>query len=460
VVVNHHLLLSDLALKAAGAGEVLPREAALILDEAHHLEEVATRHFGEELSVYGLSVFAREVRRALPGQGQPAAGLERAAAALPRRGQELAEHFRELGAARARLTPGHWKGAAAALRDGVRLLLTHLADGLTNRASGDPGGEFELLARRATRLRQTLDRVARPTEDEGAVAWVETRERAVVFCLAPVEVGPLLAEHLFTPAPAVVLTSATLSTAGQFGFLRERLGLTADATEEAVLPSPFDFGSQAIAYLPRSGPEPGQSGYAEHVAEQAAALVTVTAGRAFLLFTSHRMLSRVYELLNAARLPYPLLRQGAAPRSQLLAEFRARDGAVLCATHAFWEGVDVRGDDLSCVVVDKLPFAVPDEPLVAARCARLAAQGRNAFAEYSVPAAILQLKQGLGRLIRSRQDRGVLAVLDPRIARRRYGRRFLDSLPACPRTGDLDEVARWWRRTVEPPVATTAAPDL
>jgi ATP-dependent DNA helicase DinG len=259
---------------------------------------------------------------------------------------------------------------------------------------------------------------------------------------SPIDVSAIVREKVLGQVDAAVFTSATLATAGSFEFVRARLGL--ESAMEARLPSPFDYRAQAILYLPKDLPEPAEESFAEAVAERMGALVEITDGRAFLLFTSHRQMQRVHQLL-APKLKQKVLLQGDMPKHLLVEEFKKNVGSVLFATASFWEGVDVIGEALSLVVIDKLPFAPPDDPLVAARARKLEEQGTDPFGAYHLPRAALQLAQGFGRLIRHRGDRGIVALLDRRAATKSYGKRVLGSLPAeCPRTDSLDAVRAFW----------------
>ena len=299
------------------------------------------------------------------------------------------------------------------------------------------------LARRAQALRDDLALLTEgPTRvDPRHVFWGERRGRTVLLHASPVDVADIVREKLIGTAEAVVFTSATLTTGQSFDFVRQRLGL--EAAEEARVASPFDYQQQALLYLPRDLPEPADAKFTNAIAERMFELVEIFEGRAFLLFTSHRQMQAVHERLRG-RIDQPVLLQGERPKHLLLEDFRARP-SVLFATASFWEGVDVPGAALSLVCIDKLPFAPPDDPLVQARSARLEADGKDAFLGYHVPRAALALAQGFGRLIRTRADRGVVAILDRRAATRSYGRRVLSSLPEdCPRTDDLDVVRRFF----------------
>jgi ATP-dependent DNA helicase DinG len=279
-------------------------------------------------------------------------------------------------------------------------------------------------------------------DDADFVYYIESRGRGFFLRASPIDVSRIVREALFDRYRTVVLTSATLAVDGSFAYVKGRLGLR-DADEIRV-PSEFDFRRQALLYLPRQMPPPKSPSFAEAVAREAIALVRHSQGRAFVLFTSYKVLHAVRPFIEMA-LPYPVLVQGTAPRSALLDDFRSAGNAVLLATSSFWQGVDVVGDALSCVVIDKLPFASPGDPVTAARIDAITARGGDAFADYQVPLAILALQQGLGRLIRHRGDRGVLAILDPRLRTMGYGRRFLASLPPAPVTYDLSAVGQFFK---------------
>jgi ATP-dependent DNA helicase DinG len=329
--------------------------------------------------------------------------------------------------------------------DGLEASLV-LAAGATPKsgsAGGDAGGEeaIDAIRRRAGELRGDLRFLLR-ADDPDFVYYLESRGRGSFLRASPVDVSRMVREAIFDRFRTVVLTSATLAVDGSFEYIRGRLGV--GPASEIRVPSEFDFRQQALLYLPRRMPPPKSPAFAEAVARESIALLTRSRGRAFVLFTSYRMLRGVQPLLEMA-LPYRILVQGSAPRSALIDEFRATPNAVLLATSSFWQGVDVAGEALSCVVIDKLPFASPGDPVTAARIEAINARGGDAFSEYQVPLAILSLQQGLGRLIRHRRDRGVLAILDPRLGTMGYGRRFLSSLPPAPVTRDLDAVDRFFK---------------
>jgi len=291
---------------------------------------------------------------------------------------------------------------------------------------------IEALARRAGEMRAELAQVLEATSLE-YVYWFEVRGRGAFLWASPIRIGDVLRERLFTQVHSVILTSATLATGGNFQFIRARLGL--EETDELILGSHFDFTRQAILYIPRDIPEPRDAGWARHACLEIEKILEASRGRAFVLFTSYAQMQTVRRALEG-RLPFPMLMQGEKSKTGLLEEFRATPNAVLFATASFWQGVDVAGEQLSCVVIDKLPFSVPSDPVVEARIRHLNEAGGNAFYEYQVPEAVILLKQGFGRLIRSRADRGILALLDRRVVTRSYGRTFLASLPPAPATHD------------------------
>ncbi|MCB2187435.1 MAG: ATP-dependent DNA helicase [Deltaproteobacteria bacterium] len=439
VVVNHHLFLADLALKAGGHGEVLPRYQAVVFDEAHLLPDVATQTFGVEVGEHRLNVFLRDLFRELPGAAPeltlpdgPATLADQAAKVLFRRLRSLAGE-----AGRAGLLPAQLGELASPVED-LSLALERLAD----RVAAQPQEAAGNLATRARVMARDLAAAAEPAPGH-SVAWVEVRG-GVSLHLSPVEVGPHLQHALYEDEGRLVFTSATLAPAGDLNLFRRRLGLEPD-THTLVVPSPFDQASQALLYVPRHLPPPASPGFIKAVAQEVEELVRLSRGRAFVLFTSHRNMLAVSRLLEP-RLDFTCLVQGRAPRMELLQSFVEHTPAVLFATASFWQGVDVPGPALSAVIVDKLPFAPPDDPLTAARVARLEEDGQSGFAHLMVPEAILSLKQGLGRLLRSPADRGLLAVLDVRLTTKSYGKRFLKALEPVPLTHDLGQVADFFRR--------------
>jgi ATP-dependent DNA helicase DinG len=435
VVVNHHLLCADLAVKDGSYGQVIPAYDTLVLDEAHLIEDVATQYFGVQVSSHRVEDLARDVERELKAAKLDARDVRAEVDGVRLRGDRL---FGLLSRGRAgRLGPG-WMTTRIAEES---LGLLQRLEGLQTALLAVPDREEAVtgLAGRALALAGELAFLMRAETDDH-VYFVETRGRGVFLRAMPIDVSGRLKELLFDEVRAAVLTSATLAVDGGFAYVKDRLGL--QPTDELLLASPFRYEEQAVLYVPAGMPEPQSPEFVEAAAEQVVRLLEISRGRAFVLFTSYANMNAVAERI-AGRVDYPLLIQGEAPKAQLLEAFRGTPHAVLLATASFWQGVDVAGEQLSCVIIDKLPFASPGDPVVAARIERLRNNGQNAFGEYQVPVAVLMLKQGLGRLIRTATDRGILAVLDSRLLRKQYGRRFLESLPPARLVHDLDEVARF-----------------
>jgi ATP-dependent DNA helicase DinG len=454
VVVNHHLFFADLALRSSSAGDagaaVLPKYDAVVFDEAHAVEEVATEHFGAQLSSFRVSELARDAIRALGARPQmlEGAGL---AARLSSAGRDFFEAALETApeSGRARERESRWSLLPGALEPAEveRGNLAELVRALGAALSSGDDEELSLLERRCLALGADLELFGEAQRPPDLIHWAETRGGNLFLHASPIDVARILQDRLYDRIGPVVFTSATLAVGGQLGYFARRVGL-ADETgplfplDEAVLASPFDYEKHAALYLPQHMPDPQDPAFAEAVAEELRALLPVTSGRAFVLFTSLRNMRAVHALLED-ELPWQVLLQGQAPKAQLLKRFRERP-SVLFASQSFWEGVDVPGDALSLVVIDKLPFASPGDPIVAARIDRLRARGEDAFYGYQVPQAALSLKQGFGRLIRTATDRGIVAVLDARITRKSYGRLFIDSLPRCGILRTPQEAARFW----------------
>jgi ATP-dependent DNA helicase DinG len=471
IIVNHHLFFADLAIKlqAEGAPDagILPDAAAVIFDEAHELEDVAGNYFGISVSNLRIEDLARDVETSLQRNRMLSAALSGALGSL----RERSQLFFSL------LPPGEGRFAFESRREFLEengdefLSLTQALTRLAGELEGLPQKPEEIFnfVRRAQELQVQLV-FAMESDDRNTVFWIErrggrtnspqrhpsplrtgsgtekkeeySRGRQNVFLQAtPIDVGPILREHLWSKLECAILTSATLAVGGGFEYIRQRLGL--EHARESVLPSHFDYENQALFYVPPDLPDARTPQFTAMAAERVRKLLEITRGRAFVLFTSYAQMNDVYQRL-LGELEFPMLRQGDAPKSALLEEFRLTPNAVLFATSSFWQGVDVQGEQLSCVIIDRLPFAVPSDPVVAARVKAIDADGGNAFFQYQVPAAVITLKQGFGRLIRSLHDRGLLVLLDNRILKKQYGRVFVDSLPNYKKTTEMRVVEQFF----------------
>jgi ATP-dependent DNA helicase DinG len=456
VIVNHHLLCADAAVRKNAYGEVIPACHFAVVDEAHQLEDVATQYFGLAISNYRVEDYARDVERFVQSG---AVGNRQTETELEKGVDKLRDHartfFNELafahrttdrlrGEERVRASDAslfNTREAAAYVAGALDVIEATLALSVKKRAEGEstdapPGQDAPALAKRAGDMRDDLRFLLR-AGDPTYVYFVEFRGKGIFFRASPIDVSMIVKELLFDRMRATVLTSATLTVDRSFSYIRSRLGIA--HADEVRLASEFDFAEQAMMYLPPRMPDPRSPDFVTAAGRQVIELLKRSRGRAFVLFTSYATLRSVQAIAEMA-LDYPILVQGTAPRTELLRQFRSTPHSVLFATSSFWQGVDVVGDALSCVIIDKLPFASPADPITSARIDALRARGGEPFDEYQVPLAILALQQGLGRLIRHRKDRGVLAVLDPRLKTKGYGRRFISSLPPAPVVHDLAAV--------------------
>jgi ATP-dependent DNA helicase DinG len=442
VVVNHHLFFADVALRDEGVSELLPACNTVVFDEAHQLPDAATLFFGESVSSAQLVELARDTRGEAAVAAKDFAALPDAALALDHAARDL------------RITLGEEQGRQAARQARARrdfeLRLEALGDKLKALAAvlefqADRSEGLHNCWQRSLALAGRLDRW-RAKDQSQVVRWVEVFVQSVALHATPLDTAAVFEKQVVSGARALIFTSATLSVRGDFTHYRQQMGLAQAQT--ASWDSPFDYASQALLYVPRDMPGANAAGYTQAVAAAVLPVLRASGGRAFLLFTSLRAMREAHRLLREAfereALDFPLLLQGEGARSELLERFRRLGNGVLVASQSFWEGVDVRGDALSLVMIDRLPFAPPDDPVLEARIERLTAEGHNAFMEYQVPEAVINLKQGAGRLIRDETDRGVLMICDTRLVERPYGRRIWQSLPPMKRTRELDEVVEFF----------------
>jgi ATP-dependent DNA helicase DinG len=448
IIVNHHLLFADLAVKGGPVGGpqggIIPDYGTVIFDEAHEIEDVAGQYFGVTVSSYQFEDLARDVLALARRKDFGSKELDRT---LTIAGDRAAQFFALFGTAF-----GAGEGRSA-FRQQEAFLMKHedlYRDVLAaleiialhlEMVQAAPAEAIPLI-QRAREMERRL-KFWMESGEKTYVFWIERRGRGTFLQATPIEVSQLLDEKLFDAIDSAVLTSATLAVAGEFEFTKQRLGLRNART--LLVPSHFDYEKQALLYVPQTLPDPRNQAFTAAAAEEIVELLTHSRGRAFVLFTSYQQMRLIYDRVSF-EIPYQTLLQGTAPRSALLEEFRATPNAVLFATSSFWQGVDVPGEQLSCVIIDKLPFAVPSDPVVEARITAIRNDGGDAFSSYQVPQAAIALKQGFGRLIRSRSDRGVLALLDNRITKTRYGQIFFDSLPHYAFTTKREDVENFFSR--------------
>ncbi len=448
VVVNHHLFFADLNVRGGQYGKVIPDYGAVIFDEAHLIEDIASDYFGIQVSNFLIDELVRDTDNLPITDALATREITKIAAKILGFSEQF---FMNLGNAKNDgRVPLNKDVFVTIMRGGDVQLTRHgeIHDAI-DRALGDLTKEIdpfskdvpeaESILRRIRQTRFDLDFIVNQSE-KNFVYWIERRGRGIFLRASPVDVSELLREKLFDKVDTCILTSATLSSGGSFNFVRERLGLDSAKSSTLIAASSFDHENQAVIYLPRSMPDPRTPEFTSLAAGEIVKLLNITRGRAFVLATSNASMNALYELVSS-RVGFQCFLQGTMSRSGLLENFRRTPNAVLFATQSFWQGVDVQGEQLSCVIIDKLPFAVPTDPVVAARSRFIDENGGRSFMEYSVPQAIISLKQGVGRLIRSSSDKGVIAILDPRLRTKPYGRDFLRSLPRMRITSDLRDVA-------------------
>jgi ATP-dependent DNA helicase DinG len=439
IIVNHHLFFADLKVKKGGFGEIIPRFQVVVFDEAHSIEEIATSYLGESLSTHQLVELVSDLEKEIKNFAKSDKGRVKKHLDAMR---TAAEHLRMLfnnqvdkGRLHSDMLLKIREGPAKGFSRAIRAIREN-----ANIVKSDNSVLHSLISR-GEELKSVFSQIV-SEKDINWLNWYEKRKRTLVLHASPLDISGRMNQLLYQKVPSVVLTSATLSTNGTFDYIRARLGLTQDALE-GIYPSHFDFQAQTLMYIPTDLPLPSAPEFGPTVARKIAGILKRTDGRALVLFTSYHNLNIVYEILKET-VKYTIHRQGDGPRSVLLDAFMRNIHSVLLATGSFWQGVDVPGETLSCLIIDKLPFDSPGEPLVSARIDAIRDGGGNPFLEYQVPSAIISLKQGLGRLIRKRTDWGLLSVLDRRLITRHYGKLFLNSLPHIPITHELEDIGRFF----------------
>lgn len=455
VIVNHHLFFADLNIRGSEYGRVLPDYSAVIFDEAHLIEDIASDYFGFQVSSYQVDELIRDAGFIPFTDADNDRAITKVCARIAAFSESFFSRFQQGRGFEGRFSlPA--ESFARKSRDGsieatplgeayleldsaLKALESFLA-----KFSDEEMPELESILRRVRHLHFDLDFICSQSEKD-YVYWVERRGRGIYLRASPIDVSALLQDKLFEKVETAVLTSATLSSGGKFGFIQSRLGLDNSSADTLMAPSSFDYQKQSILYLPKAMPEPSSPQFLDFAAKEIIELLKLSEGRAFVLSTSINSMNTLYEIVSS-RVSFPCFLQGSMSKAGLMESFRNSQNPVLFATSSFWQGVDVRGDQLSCVIIDKLPFAVPTDPLVAARTRYIDDNGGKSFFEYSVPNAVITLKQGVGRLIRSASDKGVVAILDPRLRTKSYGKDFLASLPASRITTDLNDVEIAFRK--------------
>jgi ATP-dependent DNA helicase DinG len=440
VIVNHHLFFADLSIKDENyEGGILPDYHAVVFDEAHEIENVAGEYFGVSVSNYRLSDLRRDISVIARMKKFGTPELDRV---LQRLDELSGQFFGLFGDAERRVA---FTARSAFREDNEEIYGDLLASldlvGSHLKLLQNPPDEILPLYRRAAELSMALRFIMEEEDDERYVFWMERRGRGTYLQATPIDVSNILSGRLFDKVDTIVMASATLAVAGTFEYAEKRLGVSGART--LIVPGHFDYAKQALLYVPQRLPDPRDPAFTKLAAEEVSRILQHSRGRAFVLFTSYQQMRLVYDAVSFD-LEYPALLQGARPRSALLDEFRSTPSCVLFATASFWQGVDVPGEQLSCVIIDKLPFASPADPVVNARIESIRRAGGNPFYDYQIPQAAIALKQGFGRLIRSRSDRGVLVLLDNRITKQRYGQVFFDSLPDYAFTTNIDHVEKFF----------------
>jgi len=438
VVINHHLLMSDMALKASGQGEILPSADAYIIDEAHQLPDIASQFLGKRISSHQIHELCRDSIQEMEQDADDMALIRDYAD----RTESSMRTLRLSIGDKEQRTPWH----TISEQLGVKLKLAELSESIADLAeqleiAAERGKGLEQCHSRCVELIDLLEIFIQEKSDDNDVLWVDIRSSGLVLHATPQEVSHYFQQWMDDKPTSWIFTSATLTVAGKFNNFSHQLGI--NESETAIWPSPFDYQKQSLLYMPSIPVEPSHDDYNEHIATIAKELISQSKGRTFLLFTSYRAMHSVAEALEDFD-DYPLMIQGTASKSSLLENFRQHGNAVLLGTNSFWEGVDVRGQALSCVMIDKIPFASPGDPVLQARIDGLRERGGNPFASIQIPAAVIQLKQGIGRLIRDPKDYGVLVLCDPRFLTKPYGKLFLRSLPAMPITQNSDDVEQFF----------------